>query len=446
MNAEQQRLKETRDNARWHQWGPYLSERQWGTVREDYSPDGAAWEYLPHDHARSRAYRWGEDGIAGICDRYQELCFAVALWNGKDPILKERLYGLTGDQGNHGEDVKEYYFFLDCLPSHAYMKMLYRYPQAEFPYADLLDENRRRTRLDPEYELVDTGVLDSDRFFDVYVEYAKATPDDILIRITAINRGPERAKLTALPTLWFRNTWSWKAGVAKPNIEAERNTVPADRVEVVIASHQRLGTYRLYCEDAGRLLFTENETNVARLFNAPNTNRYVKDGINDSVVGGAHDTINPALIGTKCAARYDLDLDPGAQRVLRLRLSAAEHRNPFGDFDALFARRIAESDEFYGELNTFPVSDDERTIQRQALAGLLWSKQFYNYVIHDWLQGDPLQPPPPVSRESGRNFAWDHFYSDDVLAMPDTWEYPWFAAWDLAFHCIALSLVDPDYR
>jgi hypothetical protein len=442
VNAERRRLEKGRDKALWHRWGPYLSERQWGTVREDYSADGCAWEYLPHDHARSRAYRWGEDGIAGICDRYQQLCFSVSLWNGKDPIVKERLFGLTGNEGNHGEDVKEYYFFLDALPSHAYMKILYRYPQVEYPYAKLVEENRRRTKLDPEYELIDTGVFDGDRFFDVFVEYAKAAPDDILARITVVNRGPERARLTLLPTIWFRNTWSWKAGVAKPSLEEE---ACAPDIRLVRATHEHLGTFRLYCEEAEELLFTENATNAKRLFGVPNSAPYVKDGINDCIVTGNRDAIDPSQMGTKCAARYTLDVAPGQAQILRLRLTSRRLGEPFDDFEKIFEQRVAETDEFYRELNAFPVSDDERAIQRQALAGLLWSKQFYNYVIHDWLGGDPLQPPPPASRKHGRNSAWDHFYSDDVLAMPDTWEYPWFAAWDLAFHCVALSLVDPEF-
>jgi hypothetical protein len=442
VNAEKKRLEQGRDKALWHRWGPYLSERQWGTVREDYSPRGTAWEYLPHDHARSRAYRWGEDGIAGICDRYQLLCFAVALWNGKDPIVKERLFGLTGNEGNHGEDVKEYYFFLDCLPSHAYMKMLYRYPQVEYPYGKLLDENRARTRLQPEYELADTGIFDGDRFFDVYVEYAKASPDDIFVRISVVNRGPDRAKLTLLPTIWFRNIWSWKAGVAKPLLEEEQSEPD---IKVVRAAHERLGEFRLYCEEAEELLFTENETNFKRLFQSANPQPYVKDGINDCIVAGDRGAVNPGQSGTKCAARYSLDIAPGQSQVVRLRLCDERCGEPFDDFEKIFEQRTADADEFYKELNDFPVTEDERLVQRQAIAGLLWSKQFYNYVLHDWLHGDPLQPPPPKSREHGRNSDWDHFYSDDVVAMPDTWEYPWFAAWDLAFHCVALALIDPEF-
>ena len=445
MNAERQRLEAGGDNAAWHRWGPYLSERQWGTVREDYSAGGTAWEYLPHDHARSRAYRWGEDGIGGICDRYQRLCFAVALWNGKDPILKERLFGLTGNQGNHGEDVKEVYYFLDALPSHAYMKMLYRYPQAAYPYDLLVEENRRRTRLDPEFEIVDTGVFDDDRFFDVYVEYAKNAPDDVLVRLTVVNRGPERASLTLLPTLWFRNTWSWKAGVEKPSLRREGGDPASPELSCVVASHETLGTYRFYCEESDELLFTENETNFERIFSSPNASEYVKDGINECIVGGRSEAVDPAQAGTKCAARYELDLPAGGRAVLRMRLCDRALREPLADFERIFEQRIAEADEFYHELNAFPITDDERSIQRQAFAGVLWSKQFYNYVVHDWLQGDPLEPPPPASRLHGRNSNWDHFYSDDVLAMPDTWEYPWFAAWDLAFHCVVLSLIDPGF-
>jgi hypothetical protein len=442
VNAERKRLSKDQQHGDWHRWGPYLSERQWGTVREDYSPYGTAWEYLPHDHARSRAYRWGEDGIGGFCDRYQQLCFAVAMWNGRDPILKERLFGLTGNEGNHGEDVKEYYYFLDGLPSHAYMKMLYRYPQAEFPYAQLVEVNRRRTRLDPEYELIDTGVLDEDRFFDVFVEYAKADPDDLLIQITVANRGPETAKLTLLPTLWFRNVWSWKAGVTKPELQEEQ---PATGYQIVAARHDRLGTFRLYCEDADELIFTENETNFARLFGGENQSAYVKDGINDYVVGGTEHAVNPSRVGTKCSARYNLEIPPGGSQTVRLRLCEGERRERFDGFEKTLERRLREADEFYRDLNPYAVSPDERDVQRQALAGLIWSKQFYDYVIHDWLKGDPLQPAPPASRLHGRNSGWDHFYSDDILLMPDTWEYPWFAAWDLAFHCVAAALIDPDF-
>ncbi|HEX3671967.1 MAG TPA: hypothetical protein VHT92_09735, partial [Candidatus Cybelea sp.] len=365
-----------------------------------------------------------------------------AMWNGKDPILKERLFGLTGNEGNHGEDVKEYYFFLDALPSHAYMKMLYRYPHAEYPYEQLVEENRRRSRLDPEFELIDTGILDGNRFFDVYVEYAKAAPDDMLVRITVANRGPDRARLTLLPTLWFRNSWSWKPGVVKPSLDEEPGLPD---VKIVRASHARLDTYRLYCEEADELLFTENETNARRLFDAPNASPHVKDGIGEYIVHGDREAIDPAKRGTKCAARYELDVAGGERQTVRLHLCDRAISEPFEGFERIFQQRIAEADEFYRDLNGFPVTDDERAIQRQAFAGLLWSKQFYNYVIHDWLEGDPLQPPPPPQRKRGRNSGWDHFYSDDVVAMPDTWEYPWFAAWDLAFHCVVFAMIDPDF-
>src|SRR5579863_6342204 len=341
MTQEEIRLEEERTRqAHWKRWGPYLSERQWGTVREDYSVHGTAWEYFPHDHARSRAYRWGEDGLAGICDRHGLVCLALALWNGRDPILKERLFGLTGNEGNHGEDVKEYYFFLDSLPSHAYMKILYRYPQRAFPYAQLVEENRRRTRLDPEYELIDTGVLDDDRFFDVFVEYAKASTDDVLVKITVANRGPERAQLTLLPTLWFRNVWSWKAGVAKPTLEEEAGE---SDIKAVRAVHERLGTFHFYCEEAEELLFTENETNFERLFGTPNESAYVKDGIDRYIVAGESDAVNPSKSGTKCAAHYSLDVAPGESQVVRLRLSNRAIGEPFDDFETTFEKRVAES-------------------------------------------------------------------------------------------------------
>ncbi|HTV72481.1 MAG TPA: hypothetical protein VME66_02100, partial [Candidatus Acidoferrales bacterium] len=442
--AEQRRIAQARDRtAHWRRWGPYLSERQWGTVREDYSPNGTAWEYLPHDHARSRTYRWGEDGIAGISDNHQRLCFALALWNGKDPILKERIFGLTGNQGNHGEDPKEYYFFLDNVPSHAYMKALYKYPQRAYPYSLLVEENARRTRLDPEFELLDTGVFENDEYFDVFVEYAKAEVDDVLIQISVANRGPHAASLHVLPTLWFRNDWSWKFGAARPLLTDASH----DGLYSVRAKHATLGERRLYCEGACDLLFTENETNNERLFNAPNASPYVKDGINDFVVNGCEHAVNPAHTGTKVSARYELTLAPGETKTVRLRLSEHLHlRQPFDPaFSDIFAHRIREADEFYAQLNPFPLSDDARLIQRQAFAGLLWSKQFYNYVIHDWLQGDPTMPPPPPQRKQGRNHEWIHLYNDDILAMPDTWEYPWYAAWDLAFHVIPLALIDSDF-
>ena len=426
--------------AYWKQWGPYVSARQWGTVREDYSATGEAWTYFPHDHARSRAYRWGEDGIFGICDTHQHLCFAPALWNEEDPILKERFFGLSGPEGNHGEDVKEYYFYLDNVPTHSYMKALYKYPQRAYPYADLVAESARRTKADPEYELLDTGIFADDAYYDVFVEYAKASPGDILISLTIENRGKERRRLHLLPTLWFRNTWSWKPS-PKPEIAAGTGTT------ALVASHPEYGEHTLYCDGDCELLFTENETNVERLFGAPNAQPYVKDAFNAYVVDGRADAVNPQRTGTKAAAHYVLDVPAGGTAVVRLRLTEGElDGEPFGSgFDAVVARRAREADEFYQAVNPYPLSDDGRAIQRTAFAGMLWCKQFYQYVVRDWLKGDPLQPPPPASRLEGRNHTWQHVFSDDILSMPDNWEYPWFAAWDLAFHVIALAVIDPDF-
>jgi len=442
--AEEKRLEENRDKkAYWERWGPYLSERQWGTVREDYSPYGTAWEYLPHDHARSRAYRWGEDGIAGITDNHERLCFAITFWNGKDPILKERLFGLTGNEGNHGEDVKEYYYFLDNTPSHAYMKCLYKYPQAAYPYDDLVRTNGKRSRMESEYELIDTGIFDDDRYFDVFVEYAKATPEDILIKITAVNHAPEDAVLHLLPTLWFRNTWSWDDG-AKPVIRDAGNV---KGVNVVEADHATLGKRWLYCDASPELLFTENETNFERLFGVPSASPYVKDGINDYVVSGKEDAVNPGGTGTKAAAHYVLTVPSGKSVAVRLRLTDEPDKEaPFGtEFEGIFQNRIKEADEFYTRISPHEMPDDLRKVQRQAFAGMLWTKQFYYYVINDWLKGDPAYPPPPESRKTGRNYKWIHLYNDDVLSMPDTWEYPWFAAWDLAFHTVNMALIDPEF-
>ncbi len=445
MSSERERIETEHDRkALWRRWGPYLSERQWGTVREDYSPYGTAWEYFPHDHARSRAYRWGEDGIGGISDNKQRLCLAPALWNGRDPILKERAFGLTGNQGNHGEDVKEYYFFLDNLPSHAYMKMLYRYPHAAYPYQQLLDGNAARSRLDPEYELIDTGVFDDDRFCDLIVEYAKAGPDDILARYSVVNRGPDPVSIVVLPTLWFRNTWSWRAGTPKPVLRYDR-THAEDGLAVVRAEHAELGNFVFYCDEPGEVIFTENETNYRRLFDAPNPSPYVKDGFHTYIVDADPAAVNPAQTGTKAAAVYRLDLAPGETRVLRVRLSSADVARPFDEFDACFEQRRAEADEFYAELNTFATDADGRAIQRAAFAGLLWSKQYYGYPVLRWLEGDPAMPPPPSQRWNGRNADWTHLYADNVLSMPDTWEYPWFASWDLCFHCIPLAMIDPDF-
>ncbi len=425
-------------------WGPYVSERQWGTVREDYSPYGTAWDYFPHDHARSRAYRWGEDGIAGVCDDHQLLCFAVACWNGKDPILKERLFGLTNSEGNHGEDVKEYYFYLDNVPSHAYMKMLYRYPHGEYPYSWLVAENGRRGKSDPEFELIDTGVLDGNRFCDVVVEYAKAAPSDLRGRITVVNHGPQTASLDLLPTLWFRNTWSWRQGAYKPAItRAPSDTSGVDRLT---AEHERLGTYGLYADAPQEWLFTENETNYERLFGSPNPTPYVKDGIDSYVVHGRHDAVNPKNTGTKAAAHYHFDLQPGESKSVRFRLTSSDVAgDPFADFDSVFDARRAEADEFYTEVANVPLSDDLRSVARQAFASILWSKQFYYYVVQEWLDGDPAMPPPPPQRATGRNSDWTHLHAANILSMPDTWEYPWFAEWDLAFHCVVLALLDPDY-
>ncbi len=444
VRAEAARLDESADRrAHWKRWGPYLSERAWGTVREDYSADGSAWEFFPHDHARSRVYRWNEDGLAGICDRHQHICFAVALWNRRDPILKERLFGLTGHQGNHGEDVKECYFYLDSTPTHSYMKCLYKYPQAAFPYSALVDENARRSRLDPEYELLDTGVFNEDRYFDVFVEYAKASPEDLLIRITIENRGPEAASLDVLPTLWFRNRWSWTLDAPRPQLS--RSTAP-DGTSLVVVDEATYGRRRLYCDGAPNLLFTENETNTQRLFGVPNRSAYVKDGINDFIVHGASDAVNPAGVGTKCAARYAVTVPAEGQVELRLRFTNTEASSPFGElFARTFDDRRREADEFYETVIPAELSDESKRVMRQAFAGLLWSKQFYHYIIRDWLKGDPTQPPPPPERLEGRNHAWIQLYNADVISMPDKWEYPWYAGWDLAFHCIPLALIDPTF-
>jgi hypothetical protein len=446
MTPEGRRLEEAKTRtAHWRRWGPYLSERQWGTVREDYSPHGTAWDYFPHDHARSRAYRWGEDGLLGISDNHQRLCFALALWNEKDPILKERLFGLTGSEGNHGEDVKDYYFYLDSTPTHSYLKGLYRYPQAEFPYARLVEENRRRSRQEPEFELMDTGVFDGDRYFDVLVEYAKATPDDVLIRITVTNRGPDPAAIHLLPTLWCRNTWAWEIGVPRPCLRPEPASTGAS---AILVEHPDLsGSYRLYCEGVPELLFTENETNHRRLYGADNERPFVKDAFHRYVVHGEAAAINPAQEGTKAAARYRLHLGPGESTVVRLRLAAGELPGArFGDrFDTLVALRQREADDFYATVIPAKLSDDARNVMRQALAGMLWSKQWYHYDVRRWLEGDATQPGPPGERQQGRNREWTHLYNDDVVSMPDKWEYPWYAAWDLAFHTIALALVDPEF-
>jgi hypothetical protein len=435
---EQKRLNTAREaGVPWKKWGPYLSERQWGTVREDYSHNGDAWSYFSHDHARSRAYRWGEDGLAGISDDKQRLCFAIALWNGKDPILKERLFGLTNSEGNHGEDAKEYYFYLDSTPTHSYMKYLYKYPQREFPYFQLVETNRNRSRYDFEYELLDTGIFDDDRYFDVFVEYAKADPEDILIRISVHNRGPETAEIHMLPTLWFRNTWSWDDGDRKPILRKDKNgTIQADDEE--------LGIRFLQFEGEPDTLFTDNETNSSRLWRQPNASPYVKDAFHEYLISGRGEAINPANEGTKAAAHYRLEVPAQQERSIRLRLSADNIAAPFAQFEEVFAARIADADEFYDRITPGVFSADERRIHRQALGGMLWSKQFYHFDLDRWLREHGSHPLDAGGRNS-RNADWFHMLNHDIISMPDKWEYPWYAAWDLAFHTLALSLVDFDF-
>ncbi|MCI0339362.1 MAG: glucosidase [Acidobacteria bacterium] len=449
MTEEEKRLEQSRSREKhWKRWGPYLSERAWGTVREDYSIDGSAWDYLPHDHARSKAYRWGEDGIAGFSDRHQKICFAIALWNGRDPILKERLFGLTGPQGNHGEDVKEYYFYLDSTPTHSYLKYLYKYPHAAYPYQQLIDEARRRGRRDIEFELLDTGVFDEDRYFDVFVEYAKADVEDILIRISVVNRGPESANLELLPAIWFRNTWAWGIDERRPRLRRDDTLTAFPSIRL---RHFEMPLHWLICEGAPELLFTENETNLQRLYGGDNLSfygsPYVKDGINNYVVNGARDEVNPLQAGTKAAARYRLNLAAGETATVKLRLRTNEpDASALGEeFDAIFASRRREADEFYAKIAPRQESEDLKNVQRQAFAGMLWSKQFYHYDLRRWLRGDPAQPAPPHLRVQGRNSEWKHLFNEDVISMPDKWEYPWYAAWDLAFHCIPLALLDPDF-
>ncbi|MGD9628944.1 MAG: glucosidase [Pyrinomonadaceae bacterium] len=447
MNAENIRLRESEERIKhWKRWGPYLSERAWGTVREDYSPDGSAWDFFPHDHARSRAYRWNEDGLAGICDRHQRICFSIALWNRRDPILKERLFGLTGSEGNHGEDVKEIYYYLDSTPTHSYMKMLYKYPQAEFPYLRLIDENKGRSKTEGEFELIDTGIFDDDRYFDVFVEYAKADAEDILIKITVANRGPESASINVLPTIWFRNRWSWYGN--KSNCELKATDHGAIEIEC-----PEYGKRYLYIEGDHELLFTENETNNARLFGSPNLSPFVKDAFNDYLIHGNESAVNPEERGTKAAANFSLEIPARSEVSLRLRLSDLDtstqkskaKRSPFSDFDSIFQQRASEADEFYAGLIHEDLSDDAKLVQRQAFAGMLWSKQYYHYVVKEWLEGDPAMPKPPEARKHGRNHDWQHLFNSDVISMPDKWEYPWYAAWDLAFHCIPLALIDPHF-
>ena len=436
---EQKRLNEARESGiPWKKWGPYLTERQWGTVREDYSQDGNAWDYFSHDQSRSRAYRWGEDGLAGISDDKQRLCFALALWNGSDPILKERLFGLTNNEGNHGEDVKEYYFYLDSTPTHSYMKYLYKYPQAEFPYRDLVEQNRKRSREELEYELLDTDVFDSDRYFDVFVEYAKADPEDLLIRISVYNRGPETATLHVLPTLWFRNTWSWEEGASRPSLRQAQEGV-------VSARHAELGEIKLQCEGRPELLFTENDSNASRLWGQSNASAYVKDAFHDYVVSGKRNAVNPTRTGTKAAALYRLQVPAAGSKVVRLRLTAKPPAEPFAAFDKTFASRVADANEFYDRITPPGLSDDERRVHRQALAGMLWSKQYYYFDLDRWLLEHQSHPLVGSVHRNIRNTEWFHMLNNDIISMPDKWEYPWYAAWDLAFHTLALSLVDFDF-
>jgi hypothetical protein len=438
MTAEKQRLIEDRDKKKnWRKFGPYLSERQWGTVREDYSVNGDAWQYVTHDHARSKAYRWGEDGIGGISDEHQLLNFSVAFWNKKDPIIKERIFGLTGKEGNHGEDCKEHYYYLDSTPTHSYMKMLYKYPQGEFPYAKLVEENMKRTRMDPEYDLIDTGIFNDNKYFDVFIEYAKASPTDLLVKITAHNRGSKKADLHILPQVWFRNTWSWSHDNYKPEIFQ-------DSKDLLKMNHRLLGDYYLYGEGDAELLFCDNETNTIRLYHHFKEGKF-KDGINNYIVKGDRDGLNAVNTGTKAAFNYELSVGAGKSKTVCIRLSDKFIQKPFADFNSIFLEREKEADEFYDSMQLDIKTKDDRNIQRQAFAGMLWSKQFYYYDVNQWLNGDSNQPPPPPERKTIRNSEWIHLSNADVISMPDKWEYPWYAAWDLAFHTIPLAMIDPEF-
>ncbi len=465
MNAEQGRLQENESPEKpWHFWGPYVAERAWGTVREDYSANGDAWNYFPHDHARSRAYRWNEDGIGGISDHKGRLCLAFAFWNERDPFLKERIFGVSGPEGNHGEDVKELYWYIDNTPSHSFMRMIYRYPQSRFPYEELVAQSGARSKMEGEFEIWNTNALAENRYFDIEIEYAKADADDILIRASAKNCSPEPAPLHLLPTIWFRNTWSWDRAQPKPTL---RKTAHHGHAAVIKASHPALGDYDLFCDSPDDLFFTENESNLKRLWGVPNATPFVKDSINDRVVGGKIDIVNSAEFGTKAAAHYKFNIPANETISIRLRLSrrgstspspadsvvslslrervGVRATDPFADFDEIFRKRRAEADEFYGELAPSSLTDEQRAIQRQAFAGLLWSKQFYHYIVEEWLDGDPGQPPPPEEREHSRNSGWRHLYNECVMSMPDKWEFPWYASWDLAFHCLPLALVDVQF-
>ena len=438
MNEEKNRiLLDKKELSRWRKWGPYLSERQWGTVREDYSENGDAWNYSTHDTARSKAYRWGEEGIGGICDDKQILCFAPAFWNGNDPILKEILYGLNGDEGNHGEDVKEYYYYLDNIPTHTYMKMLYKYPQNEFPYEKILSQNKNRSKKQSEYELIDTGVFQENKYFDIFIEYAKNSPEDVLIKFTVYNRGKEKAALNLIPQLWFRNTWSWENDKYKPTIVSKE--------KYLLIDHKNLGNYRLYFQDSPALLFTDNNTNLKRLYNVKDAAGYFKDGINDYLIKKNPGSINQNKSGTKAGLNYLLKIEAEKSQTVKIRLVNKSISKPFEKFDELIEKCRYEADEFYKEIQGNIKSRDEKNIQRQAFAGMLWTKQFYFYDVRKWLNGDPGQPPPPEERKNGRNSEWFHLNNFDIISMPDKWEYPWYATWDLAFHCIPFALIDPEF-
>jgi hypothetical protein len=439
MNEEKSRINSVKSDGKpWRKWGPYLTDRQWGTVREDYSPDGTAWEYVSHDDARSKAYRWGEEGIAGISDDKQLICFSLAMWNKKDPIIKERYFGLTGNQGNHGEDVKEYYYYLDNTPTHSYMKMLYKYPQSEFPYSQLVEENNKRTKTDPEYELIDTGIFDDDKYFDVFVEYVKKSEEDIFVKITAFNRGKEKAEINLLPQIWFRNTWSWGEDSNKPELCLTKD-------KSIKLLHKELGKYNLYYDENPEILFCENETNFKRRYGIDNHTDYPKDGINDYIIQKNNVSVNSSKTGTKAACNYSLEIEGGASKSIRLRLVKNYVKNPFSDFDKTFELRKKEADEFYADIQAEITAEDAKNVQRQAFAGMLWSKQFYYYDVEEWINGDKEQPKPPKQREEGRNKDWLHLNNSDIISMPDKWEYPWYATWDLAFHCIPISMIDPEF-
>lgn len=444
QNTEKKRLKAYQeDTVNWKQWGPYLSERAWGTVREDYSADGTAWTYFPHEHARSKAYRWGEDGLAGISDERQYLCFGLALWNGQDPILKERLFGLTGKQGNHGEDVKEYYYHLDNTPTHSYMKMLYKYPHREYPYDLLISKNEQLSFDDFEYELFDTGIFEDNRYFDVEIEYAKASHDDILMRISVSNRGAKEASLTVLPTLWFRNTWSWGYENGPMQDVPQKPSMLLED-DVLIADHPVLGKYYLYNQNAGEIIFTENESNNQLLYGSDNEAPYVKDAFHRYIIQHETEAVNPDKTGTKASPVFKLTVSAGETKTIDLRLSTTSYKNPFKQFEEIINKRRTEADEFYADIHADTLSDDEKHVQRRALAGMLWSKQLYYYDVEQWLEGDP-NSNPPEKRKKGRNSDWEHLNNFDIISMPDTWEYPWYAIWDSAFHCIPLAMVDSDF-